>query len=146
LVHLDQEGGDPLQRSLAAEQQHVVFRVLQVTRRHGEQVSGDQRIALSHHLEAAPLDQANRGVDDRLRRKPMFVSVFQSENVAGEVERADLATAVRKQLVASHCTNLDLIDVVRGFLFAVDFSPLLVGKFVQADFWIGFTRYSELAE
>ena len=123
-VHLDQKGGDPLQRSLAAEQQHVVFRVLQVTRGHAEQVSRDQRIALSHHLEAAPLDQANRGVHDRLRRKPVLASVFQSEDVAGQVKRADLATAVRKQLVASHGADLDLIDVLRRLLFAVDFGSL----------------------
>ena len=83
------------------------------------------RIALGHHLEAAPLDQANRGVHDRLRRKPVLASVFQPEDVAGEVKRADLATAVRKQLVASHCAGLDLIDVLRRLLFSVDFGPFL---------------------
>jgi len=72
---------------------------LQVAPGHAEQVSRDHRIALSHHLEAAALDQANRCVHDRLRRKPMFASVLQSEDVAGEVKRADLATAVGKQLV-----------------------------------------------
>jgi hypothetical protein len=60
----------------------------------------------------------------------MFASVLQSEDVAGEVKRADLATAVRKQLVASHRARLDLIDVVRRLLFAVDFGSLFVSKFV----------------
>jgi hypothetical protein len=108
----------------------VVFRVLQVTRRHAEQVPRNQGIALSHHLEAATLDQANRGGHDRFRRKPVCASVFQTEDISGKMKRTDLASAVRKQLVASHRSNLDLIDVVRRFLFAVDFGTFLVGKFV----------------
>ena len=60
----------------------------------------------------------------------MLASVFQSEDVADEVKRADLAAAVRKQFVASHRADLDLIDVVRRLLFAVDFGALLVGEFV----------------
>jgi hypothetical protein len=35
----------------------------------------------------------------------MLASVFQSEDVVDEVKRPDLATAVRKQLVTSHCTK-----------------------------------------
>ena len=54
-VHLDQEGSDTLQRSLAAEQKHVIFRVLQVVRGHAEQIASDHGIALRHQFEAAPL-------------------------------------------------------------------------------------------
>jgi hypothetical protein len=66
---------------------------------------------------------------DRLRRKAVFVSVFQPEDVAGEVKRTDLATAVRKQFVASHGADFDLVDVVRRLLLTVDLGPLSVVEF-----------------
>jgi len=129
-VHLSQEGGDALQRSLATEQEHVVFGMLQVVRSHAKEVSGDHGIVIGHQLEATPFDQAHRGFDDCFRREPVLAAVFQSKDIRGEVKGPDLATAVRKQLVASHRTNLDLIDVIRRLLFALDFGPFFVGKFV----------------
>src|SRR5258708_5158284 len=96
--------------------------MLQVARGHTEQISRDHRIALGHDLKAAPLDQANRGVHDRLRGKPVLASVLKPKDVAREVKGADLATSVRKQLVASHRTNLDLIDVFRRLLLSKYFA------------------------
>ena len=60
----------------------------------------------------------------------MLAAVFKPEDVADQMKRADLAAAIRKQLVASRRTCLDLIDVIRRFFFAVDFGAFLVGKFV----------------
>ena len=60
----------------------------------------------------------------------MLAAVFQSEDVADEVECADLAAAIGEQLVASHRTRLDLVNVFGRFFFAVDLSFSFVREFV----------------
>ena len=55
------------------------------------------------------------------------------ENVAGEVKCTNLAPAIRKQFIASHCASLDLVDVFGWLPLAIDLIALLVSNFVQAD-------------
>ncbi len=46
---------------------------------------------------------------------------FEPEDVARQVERADLAPTVGKQLVAAYRAGDNLVDVFRGLILAVDF-------------------------
>jgi hypothetical protein len=99
-------------------------------RGHAEQIARNHGIALGYQFEATPLHQANRCVDDGFSGEAVLAAIFQPEDVADQVERADLAPSVRKQFVASHRTSLDLIDIIRRLPFAVDLGPFSVRKFV----------------
>jgi len=52
----------------------------------------------ANHLEAAPLDQANRVLTNRLRRKPVLAAILQPEDVADEMKRTDLAAPSESSL------------------------------------------------
>ena len=92
------------------------------------------RIAFGDSFEAAPFHQAYRGVDNRLRREAVLGADLEAENVADKVKGADLAAAVREQLVAPHRAGHDLVDVVRRLLLAEDFGAFPVAEFIQIEF------------
>ena len=115
------------------EQQHVVLGMLQIAGRHVQKVERDQRVAFRHMLQAASLHQSHGRIDDRLRGEPMNRTVFQAENVAGQVKSADLTAAVGKQLVASNRAVNDLVDVVGRLRLAVNFGAPVVSEFAEDD-------------
>jgi hypothetical protein len=68
--------------------------MLKVVGGHAEQVSGNHGIAFCDEFEALPFNQAYGRVDDRFRCESMLAAVFEPEDVANQVEGADLATPV----------------------------------------------------
>ena len=132
-VHLEQEGGNALERRLASEQQHMVLGMLQVAGRHVQEVDRDQGVAFRNMLQAASFHQSHGRVDDRLGGKPMKRTVFQAKDVADQVKSADLTAAIGKQLVASDRAVDDLVDVVGRLRFAKNFGALVVFEFAEDD-------------
>jgi hypothetical protein len=57
-----------------------------------------------------------------------------------------LTPTVREQLVTSHRTMLDLIDIHSGLFFAEDFSAFSVCKLTEADNSVECTRQTEFIE
>src|SRR6516165_5585857 len=88
-------------------------------------------------LEADTFRKANRRIDDCFRGKTMSRAVLQAEDVADEVECADLAAAVREQLVTAHRAFHDLIHIFRGLCFAEDFSAAVVFELAQEELRAG---------
>ena len=80
-------------------------------------------------FEAAALHQAHGGVDDGFGREAMGGAGFEPEDVAGQMECADLAASVGKQLVGANRAADHLIDVFGRLILAVDFLILPVGEF-----------------
>src|SRR5262245_63603729 len=111
----------------------MILGVTQIARCHVEQIVRHLHIVLGHQLEAATLEQADGGIDDRFGGKAVLRPDLEPENVADEMKRADLAPAVREQFVAPYRTALDLVNVVGGLLLTEDFGALPVAEFVQID-------------
>ena len=132
-VHLQQECGNPLKRGLASQQQHVVLGMLKIAGRHIQKVERDHRVAFRDMFKAAPLHQPYCRIDDRLRGEAVLGTVFQTKNVAGQMEGADLAAAVGKELVAANRAFNDLVDVFGRLGLAVDFGTSVVFEFAQDD-------------
>jgi hypothetical protein len=61
---------------------------------HIEKVARHRRILLGHIGQADALREPHRGVDDRLGGKAMRFAVLKAENVAREMECANLSPSV----------------------------------------------------
>lgn len=61
----------------------------------------------------------------------MGCSVLQPENVASQVERADLAAAVGEELVGANRTARDLVDIVGRLRLSEDLGAFIVFEFAQ---------------
>ena len=127
-VHFQQESRNFFHRGLAAQQQHMVFGVPEVACGHGPEVVGDLDIRSCGGFQAAALHQADGGVGDRFGRQAMGRAGVEAEHVTGQMERADLAPSVGKQLVGANCAADHLIDIFARLALAVDILILPVGK------------------
>ena len=103
--------------------------MLQAGGRHVQEVKRDEDIGFRHVLETAPLHQTHGRVDNCLCGKSVGGTVFQTENIANQVESPDLAAAVGQELIAANRTLQDLVDVVRGLRFTVDLGASIVLEF-----------------
>ena len=116
-IHFEQEGCDALHRGLATEQQHVVFGMPQLAGGHGPE-------ALRRPGRRCQRPAQGSGASPGGRWYRMIASAvsrwtgpdFQTEDVAGKVECADLAAAVVQQLVGTNCAEDHLIDVFGGLV------------------------------
>ena len=66
------------------------------------------------------LDHQDLAVSDRLRRKRVLLASLETENVARQMEAADLPTSVDQHLVGPHRPAHDLVEVVRRLVLPVD--------------------------
>ena len=108
------------------------------------QVERDRRVAFRDVLEAAPFHQPYCRIDDRLRGEAVLGAVFQPKNVTGQMEGADLAAAVGKELVASNRAVDHLVDVLGRLGLAVNLGTSVIFEFAQDDSCAGkLAKFSE---
>ena len=81
--------------SLASQKEHVVLDMLKIVGRHGQETSNHRRIGFRHALQALAFNKANGSVDDGFGCETMEIAIFEAEDIAGQVKRADLAATVR---------------------------------------------------
>ena len=79
-------------------------------------------------LEAPALHEAQRGVEDGFGGEAMVRAGYEAEDVAGQMEGADLAAAVGEQLVGTHRAADHLVDIFGLLVLAVDFLVLAIGE------------------
>src|SRR5260370_2283459 len=84
---------------------------------HVQEASDDREIGFRHALQAFAFHQANRGVNDGFGCEAMEI-MFEAEDIASQVKRADLAATVREKLVAPNRAFNHLIDVVCWLCFS----------------------------
>ena len=109
----------------------MVLGMPQVVGCHGQEVAGNQRIRFRDVLEADALCQSKGRVDDRFCGKSMDGTILQAEDVADQVEGADLPPPVGEKFVAPHCAFDHLIDIVCRLRFSEDFATLTI--FLKSD-------------
>src|SRR4051794_7167984 len=73
--------------------------------------------------------KANGGVDDGFGREPMDLAVFEAEDIAGQVERADLPATVTQQFVTPDRPLNNLIDIICGLCLSENLGVLHVPEF-----------------
>src|SRR5215212_2695672 len=103
----------------------------EVARCHVQQIERHHRVGFRDVFQAASFHQPYRRIDDRFGGEAVGCTVLQSENVAGQVERANLAAAVGKELVGANCTAPDLVYIVRGLRLSEDLGTFVVLKLAQ---------------
>ena len=69
--------------------------MLKTVSRHRQKASNHCRIVLRLALQALAFDKANSGVDDGFGCETMKIAIFETEDIARQVKRADLAATVR---------------------------------------------------
>ena len=78
-------------------------------------------------MHGAALDDQDVRVGDRLGREGVLVAHLEAENVARQVEGADLAAAVVQDLVGADRAADDLVEVLGRLVLAVDFDVAAEG-------------------
>ena len=89
-IHLDQEGGKPLQRGLAPEKQQMIFGVAQMIGCHKPHLARGFHIALSHGLDLTALEKENLAFGDRLSRQVMLLAEFKAKKLARKIKFSNL--------------------------------------------------------
>ena len=105
--------------------------MLKVAGRHVQQIERHRRVAFRDVLQAASFHQPYCRIDDCFRGEAVDRTVLQPENVAGQVESADLAAAIGEELVAANRTVDDLVDVVGRLRLSVNLGTPVVFEFAQ---------------
>src|SRR5215467_673192 len=77
-------------------------------------------VAASQSSQNAFSDHQHFGVGNRLGRKSMSFAGFEPENVAGQIETADLAAAVAQYFVRADSSADHLIKSISGFILVND--------------------------
>ena len=103
--------------------------MLEIVRRHFQQVSNHRRIVLRLTLQAFAFNKVNGGVDDGFGGETMDVPVFEAEDIARQVKRADLASTVRQEFVTTNRAFDHLIDIVCGLCLFENYGILEVLEF-----------------
>ena len=109
----------------------MVFGMAKLAGRHSPKLARDLDVDAGRLLEVAALHQAHGGIDDGFRREPVGRPRLEPEDVARQMERADLAPPVGKQPVAAHRAGDDLVDIFRGLILAVDFLILPLAELAR---------------
>lgn len=99
--------------------------MLQIARRHTEQVTRDNRVALGRRLKGSSPYEVNGRLDDRFCGKSMRATTLQPKNITDQVKCTNLAPTIREQFVASNSARLDLINIFGRVFLAVNLSPFL---------------------
>ena len=103
----------------------------EVARCHVQEIERHHRVGFRYVFQAASFHQPYCRIDDRLRGKSVGCSVLQPENVASQVERADLAAAIGEELVGANRTARDLVDIVGRLRLSEDLGAFVVFEFAQ---------------
>jgi hypothetical protein len=103
--------------------------MLKIVGRHFQEVSNHRGIVPCLPLQALASDKANGGVDDGFGREAMQMPIFEAEDIARQVKRADLATTVREELVSPDRAFNHLIDIVGGLCLTENFGVFPVFEF-----------------
>ena len=104
----------------------MLLDALEFAHRQHPELAGQALFVLGAGHHGAALGDQDLGVADRLSRRQVNVTGFDAEDIAGQIERADLATAVIQQAVGSHCAGNDLIEILGGLMLAINF--VVAGK------------------
>ncbi len=75
-------------------------------------------IAVGQRRQRTALDDQYLGIGDGFGRKGVLVGELKPENVAGQIESADLAAAVAEDFVGAYGATDDLVEVFGGLVFA----------------------------
>jgi hypothetical protein len=75
--------------------------------------------------------------EDRLRRKSMMFTNLNAENIARQMERADLPTTVGQEFVRPNCTLTYPVDVVRGLCFSENLRAAAIFELAPTGILIG---------
>jgi len=67
-------------------------------------------------------EDPNLSVGDRLGGNAVLFDTFQSENISGEIKTSNLPTSFPEHLAGANGAADDLVYVVAGIIFAIDFS------------------------
>jgi hypothetical protein len=67
--------------------------MLKIVGCHGQEGSNHRRIVLRHQLHALASNNADGCIDDGFRCETMKIAIFETEDIAGQVKRADLAAS-----------------------------------------------------
>jgi hypothetical protein len=117
LGKVEEEGGDLLNRALAAEQQHVVLRPLQRAHHRIHDLTGEGAVLAREALQAAAAIGDHRGFPHGLGREAVLVARLDAEDVAGQVKSIDLAAAVGEELRGADGARHDLVEGGRPVAF-----------------------------
>ena len=126
--HVEKEAHQAFLSGLPAEKEHVLVRTAERIRRSGPQFGGENGIALGHFHERAALHDANNRRSDSLRAKTVKRAGLEAEHFALEMEGPDLAPAILQELECSHGATLQLVEVLRRVLFAVNLGVALEAR------------------
>ena len=88
--------------------------------RHAPELARNLNIDARGLFEAAAFHQAYGRIDDGFRREAVALARFKSEDVARQMNCADLAPSIRKQSVGPNRAADDLIDVFGRLVLTVD--------------------------
>src|SRR5258705_13661716 len=91
--------------------------MLKIVSRHPQEALDDREIGFRHALQTFAFHETNRGVNDGFGCEAMEI-MFEAEDIASQVKRADLAATVRQKLVAPNRAFNHLIDVVCRLCFS----------------------------
>ena len=86
----------------------------------GPQIGRQRAVARRHGDDDRTLGDADRGLDDRFGAETMVLSRLEPENIAGEMESADLPATVPQDLVSAYRAGDDLVEILRRLGFAID--------------------------
>ena len=104
------------------QQQHMRLNALQFVAGHRPEMPGNLLIMLSLRHQRGSLDRPDLRIDDCLGRKRMLVVGLPPEEIATQVKRANLPTAISKHLVSAYRATRHHVKIFRGFAFAIDFN------------------------
>src|SRR5579871_4480038 len=122
----------------------MVFGVLQVGGRHVEEIAGNRGIGFGNVSKADALHQPHGRVDDCFGGKPVEAAILEAENIADQVECANLSPSIGQQLVAANRPVDDLIDVSGRFALAEDLAAAVIFELAGID--LGLRQTAEFAE
>ena len=73
--------------------------MLKVVCRHTKNVENEGFIGFRYTIQALTLHKPNGGSNDGFGREAMELTIFEAEDIASQVKRADLAATVRQKFV-----------------------------------------------
>ena len=113
----EQEGGDALDRGLAAKQQHLLLRQSQFVPGGIEQAPFECGEMAEHRGQFRPVEPAEPYLLQRLRRDGIGLLRGQPQEIAWSHEAGDLSPAVRQRLEQFHHALVDIEEMPRRLAF-----------------------------
>src|SRR5271166_5798499 len=88
----------------------------------------DLMVSIGQRNQRAALDHEERRLADGIRRAMVDVVDAEAEHLAGQIERADLASSVAQNLIGARRSRHDLINVIGRLSLAEDFLVARIGN------------------